>query len=250
MIRVAIETATPAGSVAVAREERVLTEVSLGIQTRHAETALPALETALRLAGVERSRVEEVVVGAGPGSFTGVRVAAAMAKGLVRALDVPLRAYSSLLGLAAGVPADRPVCALFDARRGEVYAGCWSMGRDGIRERLAPRVGPVEAVVEALAVQRGGADRGDGSQGGEGGRAGEGRQGLQRAPLFVGEGAGRYRDVLESSGAVVSAVPAVPRASTLLWLAAWHPEAGTVEDAAGWEPTYLRASSAERGVAG
>lgn len=238
MIRIALETATPVGTVAVGRGDRVLAEAGLGVQTRHAESLVPALAVALELAGIERTEVSEVVVGAGPGSFTGVRVAAATAKGLVAALGLPLLAYPSLLALAAGVPSDRPVCALFDARRGEVYGGCWRVGAAGIETVLAPMVGLVADVVDAT---------------------------RSVSPLFVGDGAIRYRDALlaaigdrpaaAGSAAVpavpaVSAVPAHPRASVLLWLAEHHPDGARVDDVAGWQPTYVRGSSAERGIAG
>lgn len=221
MIRVGIETSSSLGSVAVARDGALLAEVALGTQRRHAEMALPALDFVLGAAGVERADIGEVVVGGGPGSFTGVRVAGATAKGLVAALDVPLRAFSSLLALAAGVAARQPVCALLDARREEVYAGCWLLADGETQERLAPTVGPLSDV-------------------------------LSRVPdaVFAGDGARRYRQVLERHGAAVAPAPAAPRASTLLWLAARDPEAGRVADASAWEPSYIRASSAERGVAG
>lgn len=239
MIRVGIETATSAGSVAVARGERVLAEVDLGDQRRHAESVLPALEAALSRAGLGRGDIGEVVVGAGPGSFTGVRVAAATAKGLVAALAVPLVAYPSLLALAAAVPSDRPVCALFDARRGEVYAGAWRVTADRIDTLLAPMVGPVDAVVDAT-------------------------RSWPRPPIFVGDGAGPYAaagpdahagpDALTDAGpdarADAGGLPAHPRAATLLWLAAHHRQGAEVEDVAAWEPLYVRGSSAERGVAG
>ena len=228
MIRVAIETATSRGSVAVGRGDRVLAEVTLGAQTRHAERALPALEAALEEAGVDRSAVDEVVVGAGPGSFTGVRVAGATAKGLAASLGTPLLAYSSLLALVAGAAADGPVCGLFDARRGEVYAGCWTVSSEALAEHLSPMVGPVESVVDALRDP----------------------ESAPESLVFVGEGAERYRAALEAAGAAVAAEPAAPRASTLLWLAAHHRGIGGVESVAAWEPTYVRASSAERGVRG
>lgn len=223
MIRVAIETATPRGSVAVGRGAELLAEVALGVQTRHAEMVVPALDAALRLAGVERGAIGAVVVGAGPGSFTGVRVAGATAKGLVAALDVPLLAYPSLLVLVAGVPADGAVCGLFDARRGEVYAGCWRVEGSAIDTLLEPRVGSAESTLEAVA---------------------------EHGPLFVGDGAVRYAEALASAGARVSRTPAWPRASSLLWLAEHHGPAGTVGEARAWEPSYVRASSAERGVRG
>jgi tRNA threonylcarbamoyladenosine biosynthesis protein TsaB len=223
VIRVAIETSTGQGSVAVGRGDRVLAEVSLGIQSRHAEGTLPALDTALTLAGLEREAIEAVVVGAGPGSFTGVRVAGATAKGLAAGLGVPLRSYPSLLALAVGVAADRPVCALFDARRGEVYAGCWAMEDGAPSPLLEPFVAPVETVVE---------------------RAGP------FEPLFAGEGAARYREDLARAGATTAARTAWPRASSLLWLAEHAVEVGVVEAASAWEPDYVRASGAERGVQG
>ncbi|MEJ2504304.1 MAG: hypothetical protein P8177_13490, partial [Gemmatimonadota bacterium] len=68
--------------------------------------------------------------------------------------------------------------------------------------------------------------------------------------LFVGEGADRYREALESAGVARVEGPAVPRASALLWLAHHHEAAGRVDAPAAWEPTYVRASSAERGVRG
>jgi tRNA threonylcarbamoyladenosine biosynthesis protein TsaB len=226
MIRVAIETATSFGTVAVGRGDQVLAEVGLGVQTRHAEAVLPALEAALSLAGVPRTAIEAVVVGAGPGSFTGVRVAAATAKGLVAALGVPLLAYPSLLALAAAVPGGRPVCALFDARRGEVYGGCWRVTGEAVTMVLEPRVGPVTEVAAAA--------RAAGPTG--------------PSPLFVGDGALRYRARLEQEP--VTAVPAHPRASTLLWLAEHHGSGATVGHPRTWEPLYVRGSSAERGVAG
>jgi tRNA threonylcarbamoyladenosine biosynthesis protein TsaB len=234
VIRVAIETATSSGSVAVARGDQVLAETTLGEQRRHAEAVLPALESVLSEAGLERRHIEEVVVGAGPGSFTGVRVAAATAKGLAAALSVPLVAYSSLLALAAATRSDRPVCALFDARRGEVYAGCWRVSGDRIELLLAPSVGPLKSVVAAT-------------------------RSWSARPLFAGDGARRYADALAESGAESGArsgegsgsdVPSHPRAATLLWLAAHHRVHGQVDDAAAWEPLYVRGSSAERGIAG
>ncbi|MFO7892794.1 MAG: tRNA (adenosine(37)-N6)-threonylcarbamoyltransferase complex dimerization subunit type 1 TsaB [Longimicrobiales bacterium] len=250
MIRVAIETSTWVGSVAVARDGELLAEVELGVRSRHASTAVPGLQEALETAGVARAEIGEVVVGAGPGSFTGVRVAGATAKGLAMALDVPLVAYSSLLAAAVSAvvagdepdPADGfdagvPVCALFDARRKEAYAGCWRVGASELAEVVAPMVGSVDEIAAALVRAGAGAEAGAGV-------------------LFVGEG-------LEKHGAGMAAAASAagldarlgapdvwPRASSLLWLAHGHPSVGRVADAAAWEPLYVRGSSAERGIRG
>src|SRR5690606_1081589 len=134
----AIDTSTALGSVAVGRGSELLAEIVVGVSTKHSESLLPAIDYALRSAGLEPPDLGAVVVAGGPGSFTGVRVAGATAKGFVRALGVPLFAYSGLLALAAAVAAEGPVCALFDARRGEVYAGCWRFPGDGAVEVIMP----------------------------------------------------------------------------------------------------------------
>ncbi|HEX7119932.1 MAG TPA: tRNA (adenosine(37)-N6)-threonylcarbamoyltransferase complex dimerization subunit type 1 TsaB [Longimicrobiales bacterium] len=222
----AIDTSTALGSVAVGRGAGLLAEVVVGVSTKHSESLLPAIDFVLHAAGIEAAALGGIVVAGGPGSFTGVRVAGATAKGFARALDVPLFAYSGLLALAAGTGAGAaPVCALFDARRGEVYAGCWRFPGDGAVEVvMGPRAASVEDVVRELAPE---------------------------APRYVGEGALRYRGRIEAAGGrVAPAHQAVPRAGALLWLADVAPGLGAVAEPRSWEPEYLRAAGAERGVRG
>ncbi|HSJ09799.1 MAG TPA: tRNA (adenosine(37)-N6)-threonylcarbamoyltransferase complex dimerization subunit type 1 TsaB [Longimicrobiales bacterium] len=214
-VLLAIETSTDAGSIALGRGPEVAGEVLIGSYTRHAETLLPALEFLLASTKLARGDIDGIVVGAGPGSFTGVRIAAASARGLALGLGVPLYAYSSLAALAADAHTDRAVCALFDARRGEVYAACYRAGET----LLEPDALPVAALLDRV---------------------------REHDPVFVGEGAVRYAHELGC------APPALrwPRASALLRLAAADPAGGRVADGAAWEPSYLRASGAERGIRG
>jgi tRNA threonylcarbamoyladenosine biosynthesis protein TsaB len=225
----ALETSTSLGSVAVGGDGRVLAEAMVGVATRHSEALLPAVDFVLGRAGLTPRELAGIVVGGGPGSFTGVRIAAATAKGLARALGVPLLAYPGLAAVAAGVAApDRPVCALFDARRGQVYAACYAFGGwDRFDVVLEPVAALLEEVLERL--------------GGVGGTAGV-------RLLYAGEGALRYRARIEAVGGVVGPPhAAVPRAAALLWLAERWPERGQVAAAAEWEPEYLRGAGAERG---
>jgi tRNA threonylcarbamoyladenosine biosynthesis protein TsaB len=204
-------------------------EVSVRIQETHSEVVLPAVDFALAMAGVARAEVGAVVVGTGPGSFTGLRVAAAIAKGWWFASDVKLYGYSTLLVLAVGAGAeDRPICACLDARRGEVYAACYGLGAATPQEWIAPAVFDVEALGRRLRE-------------------------LDRTPLCVGPGAAAYRAALERDGWPVAGGPTLwPRASTLLWLHERWPEAGAVLDPNQWEPSYVRDSGARarRGTAG
>lgn len=212
-----IEAATPTGGAAVARDGVLLAEVTLGLTTRHSELLLPGIDFVLHAAGVGRAELDGIVVGAGPGSFTGVRIAAATARGLAAALHIPLFAHSSLAAVAAGArTGDRPVCALFDARRGEVYAGCYRFADGRMDVLLAPAALPLATVLERVAPYQ---------------------------PLFAGDGAVRYAARLPV--APLPPLLAPPRAAALLWLQQLDPDAGRVRAVAGWEPAYLRESGAE-----
>ena len=220
MLTLALETSTPLGSVAIGDGTRLLAECALSVRATHSETVLDEIERLLARAGVRPSDLEAVVVGSGPGSFTGVRIAAALAKGLCYARDLPLYAFSSLRALAASVGRSR-ICAVFDARRGEVYAAAYAEGGAG-PPTLAPAALPVERLLEGLAPVEGWA--------------------------FAGEGALIHAAILERAGGVVLAPHlGVPRAAALLWLARVAPD-GLVEDRMRWEPSYVRPSGAERGI--
>ena len=89
-VLLALDTSCPIGSVAVGRGGELLGRALLEQRTEHAARVIPAIEQVLEEVAVERTALGGVVIGEGPGSFTGVRVAAATAKGLVRALAVPM----------------------------------------------------------------------------------------------------------------------------------------------------------------
>ena len=221
MLTLALETSTSLGSIALGSGGTLVAECALGVRATHSETVLDEVDRLLRRAGKRTDEIGRVVVGSGPGSFTGVRIAASLAKGLCHALGLPLYAYSSLRAVAASV-AVSPVCALFDARRDEVYAAAWPEGALG--EPLFPPA--VEPLGRAL-----------------------GRLDPVASWSFAGEGATRHRAEIEALGGVV--LPAhlgVPRAAALLWLADALP-AGRVPDPRDWEPGYVRASGAERTLA-
>lgn len=219
-LTLAMDTATSLGSAALSRGGELLGEVLIGSRVRHAEGLLPAVMFLLENTGFTFDDLGVVVVGAGPGSFTGVRIAAATAKGLCHALGLPLFAPSSLAAAAYDAARDgRPVCALFDARREEVYAGCWRFGAGTAATLLEPRVAPLTEILRATAPFE---------------------------PVFAGEGAIRYAARLPADTATAPAWLGIPRASALLRLHALDPTLAAVADPGAWEPGYLRPSGAER----
>jgi tRNA threonylcarbamoyladenosine biosynthesis protein TsaB len=113
MLILAFDTATDVATSALVDGEEVL-----GERTSRAVTVLEDLDALLRQAGVHTRELDGLAVGIGPGSFTGVRIGLATARGLALALGVPVAGVSTLAALAAGAPGAVPV---IDARRGEVF---------------------------------------------------------------------------------------------------------------------------------
>jgi len=123
----AIETATGCGSVSLTagsiKDGKVLAEYTLQPDTTHSRRLLGSVEAMMRAAGTDWNDLDAVAVSQGPGSFTGLRIGMAAAKGIAMAAEVPLIGVPTLDGLAAQVTAiDLPVCCLLDARKQQVYA--------------------------------------------------------------------------------------------------------------------------------
>lgn len=137
----ALETATERASVAVGHSGVDAAEVSITGARRHATALLPMIRTALERAGVRLDGVTAIVVSDGPGSFTGLRVGAAVAKAMVQARGFPLWTAPSLMVRAAGIA--RPgqlVVAVADALRGEIYAAAYRFTVGAIVTELSPSV--------------------------------------------------------------------------------------------------------------
>ncbi len=122
---IAIETATEACSVALTIDGRVLARHEVAPR-RHAELVLPMCRDLIAEAGIAHSAIDAIAVGRGPGAFTGVRLAIAIAQGLALAWDRPVLPVSTLAALAFGAGPDADaICAAIDARMGEVYLGLY-----------------------------------------------------------------------------------------------------------------------------
>lgn len=122
----ALETATLAGGAALLEDGRLIGESRLNIALTHSERLMAVVDRLLHDCDWEIGGLDGLAVSVGPGSFTGLRVGVATAKGLALALEVPVAPVPTLDALAATLPfADAPVCPLLDARKGEVYCSLY-----------------------------------------------------------------------------------------------------------------------------
>jgi tRNA threonylcarbamoyladenosine biosynthesis protein TsaB len=198
MLILAFDTATEIATSALAADGEVL-----GERVSRAVTLLEDVDALLRQGGAHADEIDALAVGIGPGSFTGVRVGLATARGLALALDVPVAGVSTLDALAAGAPGAVPV---IDARRREVFVA------NGEPRAVAP--GELE---------------------------------LSPGTLCVGNGAVRYRAILETAGAEIPP----DRDERHLPRARFHAQlARDFGPAEAVEPLYLRVPDADKTVQG
>ena len=138
MITLALDASTYRGTVAVLDDSRLLVEGSAAMRGRESEELMPAVLRALRDAGLGLESVKRLVCGAGPGSFTSLRIAASIAKGIAVGRSVPLYAISSLALIVAGNVTDGPrgprrFTAVLDALRGESYVSDFEHDAGAVR---------------------------------------------------------------------------------------------------------------------
>ncbi|MBC7342439.1 MAG: tRNA (adenosine(37)-N6)-threonylcarbamoyltransferase complex dimerization subunit type 1 TsaB [Clostridia bacterium] len=129
MLVLGLDTATKALSVAIAEAGQVVVELYLNTDGRHAVRLLPLIDQALKWAGVSMAEIGAVAVSAGPGSFTGLRIGMATAKGLCQALGKPIVGVPTLDVLAANAAGfDGLVLPLLYARQKQVYTALYQTG--------------------------------------------------------------------------------------------------------------------------
>lgn len=151
-----LETSSRRGSVALVDDGRVIASATHEERNAHGEQMLALMETMFSDAGWTRADIDRVAVGAGPGSFTGLRVGLSLGQGIAIGLGLECVGVGSLEAMAAATPASAgsgPRCAVLDALRGELFVAAYDAAGG---ELLAPRAVKREDfpadVLDALAV--------------------------------------------------------------------------------------------------
>lgn len=129
----AIESSGLVASVAIMQDETLLAEYTVNYKKTHSQTLLPMLEELKRMTELDLDTLHAIAVSAGPGSFTGLRIGSATAKGLGLALGIPIIPVPTLDALAYNLyGTDALICPIMDARRGQVYTAVYRFGQGEI----------------------------------------------------------------------------------------------------------------------
>lgn len=214
----AIDTATDIASVAVTAGGETIARSIRGAR-QHAAQIIPLIAEVLTAASVPRAEIASVVVGDGPGSFTGLRIGWAAAKGLTHERQRPLVAIPSLLAAAhaAGV---ETVAACYDALRGQVFGAVYAFEDDRVRPLVTPDVFTIQQLAAADA---------------------------RRPVVAVGDGAERYADEVKrwTGRAPLALAELPPLAASLLALLEYDGARRAIGDAGVAEPIYGRPAEAQ-----
>lgn len=216
----ALDTATDRASLALGLPGENPLEESISGARRQAAALLPAVQSLLQRAGASLDEVRGIALSDGPGSFTGLRVGASVAKALVQARSLPLWTAPSLLVRAAGVAqGNELILAIANALRGEVYAAAYRFLPEGIQTELIPSVRRPQELVSS---------------------------GLQPATV-VGEAPAEIIALLENwvGTPMIGPPQGSPHAARLLDLIGQPGGARQVEAVREWEPVYGRPAEAQ-----
>ncbi|NLK03501.1 MAG: tRNA (adenosine(37)-N6)-threonylcarbamoyltransferase complex dimerization subunit type 1 TsaB [Clostridiales bacterium] len=222
----ALDSSGLVASVAIASEEALLAEYTINYKRTHSQTLLPMLDEIIRMADLDISDIDAIAVSAGPGSFTGLRIGSATAKGLGLALDKPIIPIPTVDGLAYNLyGTDKMVCPIMDARRDQVYTGLYEFIDDRLNVISPQKALSIDELVEEINQ-------------------------IGRETIFLGDGVPIHRERIENK--MKNDYEFAPihmnrqRAGAIAALGLQYYRLGQVESADQHQPVYLRMSQAER----
>ena len=234
----AIDSSGLTATVAVVEETQTVAEYTINYKKTHSQTLLPMIDEVVKMTELDLGTINAIAVAGGPGSFTGLRIGSATAKGLGLALNKPLIHVPTVDGLAYNVfGCEDIICPIMDARRNQVYTGIYTFSKKAGEKEGRNLVEPVFQVIKmqiAVSIEE----------------LAERLNRYRRPVVFLGDGVPVYENVLAEKLTVpYSFAPAYmnrQRAAVVGTLAIQYYKSGKFETAEEHRPDYLRVSQAER----
>lgn len=213
-------------SVAVVEDDNLLGEYTVNYKKTHSQTLLPMLHEVTGMIELDLNTIDAIAIAGGPGSFTGLRIGSATAKGLGLALDKPIVSVPTVDALAYNLVGHRDmICPIMDARRNQTYTGLYRFNQNEfcvLREQCAVGIDEIVADINT---------RGE-------------------AVVFLGDGVPVFKEyIAENLTVPYSFAPAhmnKQRAGAVAALGCCYMAEGRCETAEAHKPDYLRLSQAER----
>ena len=234
----AIDSSGLTATVAVVEETQTVAEYTINYKKTHSQTLLPMIDEVVKMTELDLGTINAIAVAGGPGSFTGLRIGSATAKGLGLALNKPLIHVPTVDGLAYNVfGCEDIICPIMDARRNQVYTGIYTFSKKAGEKEGRNLVEPVFQVIKmqmAVSIEE----------------LAERLNRYRRPVVFLGDGVPVFENVLAEKLTVpYSFAPAYmnrQRAAVVGTLAIQYYKSGKFETAEEHRPDYLRVSQAER----
>ena len=234
----AIDSSGLTATVAVVEDTQTVAEYTINYKKTHSQTLLPMIDEVVKMTELDLGTIDAIAVAGGPGSFTGLRIGSATAKGLGLALNKPLIHVPTVDGLAYNVfGCEDIICPIMDARRNQVYTGIYTFSKKAGEKEGTNLVEPVFQVIKmqmAVSIEE----------------LAERLNRYRRPVVFLGDGVPVYENVLAEKLTVpYSFAPAYmnrQRAAVVGTLAIQYYKSGKFETAEEHRPDYLRVSQAER----
>lgn len=232
----ALDSSGLVASAAIVENDITIAEYTINYKKTHSQTLLPMLDELKRMTELDLHTIDAIAVAAGPGSFTGLRIGSATAKGLGLALDVPIIPVPTADALAYNFyGSDKLICPVMDARRNQVYTGLYSFqkkdGASGYEMQILQKQCAVD-IAEIIGKIN---DTG-------------------RETVFLGDGvdaySGRIAELVNVGYSYAPACCSRQRAACVASLGMVLYEKGVYQTAKEHAPEYLRLSQAERERAG
>ena len=222
----AIDSSGLVASVAIIEDNNLLGEYTINYKKTHSQTLLPMLDEVAKMIELDKTSLDAIAVSAGPGSFTGLRIGSATAKGLGLALNKPLIHVPTVDALAYNLwGTDKLICPLMDARRQQVYTGLYEFAENEFHILLEQCAIGIDEIIEKV-------------------------NDMGRPVIFLGDGIDVFaEEIKEQCKVPFSFAPAgmnKQRAASVALLGKELYEKGKTVSAAEHAPDYLRLSQAER----
>lgn len=222
----ALDSSGLVASVAIATEDSLIAEYTVNYKKTHSQTLLPMLDEIVSMVGLDMSEVDAITITAGPGSFTGLRIGSATAKGLGLALNKPIVGVPTVDALAYNMyGSDKMICPIMDARRDQVYTGLYEFKDNKLVVILPQKAVDMDELIDEINL-------------------------AGREVVFLGDAVPIQSERIASRIKVGYSFAPLhmnrQRAGAVAALGIEYYKKGLMENAAEHQPIYLRMSQAER----